>query len=1182
MTSKFSIQLVALFLVPCLITAPVLSVDSNGRLNSPDKLEKICFTNQTLAASAWIARPIQWMKKAGSLVRKERDGRRRLRLIRPVDGVPFAIPAFSYESPIRPVQFIEDESQTSGGDQHPGSSFEQQSLETVLAQWPELKIRLEQGIGEYVQDQVEKGVFTPEKATVLLKKSVSQIKEWATSPAIDRYTRTGIVKAIHNRRWEDLVTAYSDQLKFGTAGPRSKAALTAEELVAFKEKGFAAEILKGPNTVNNVTIARLTTGVARHFTRVQIAKGSSKRAKVSITWDSRVHGRGLADLVAAIFLKEGLDVLHFDVSSPMPVMSFSVAEFKLDLGILISASHNPEAFNGYKVSDPAGAQLAPALRKAIEASIYGDSAQGIPPVTLEDIAWIVKASANLEDPTEVLGLPPMTMGPLTKTAWEERGRRGLTFLSDFDREATAHSPAVLDVHDRHRDHVMSLLLLPLDEVRKQLRRMFALYSAMYGNGEGAYNRLVVDENKGLGLPSHSLKEFARLDGLFPRFAQHKPKALLPDPGNSAGQAHAWAVVMKELRDEVGSDSQMKSVLQEIGRRNGVIFGTDPDADRLGVAVPIPENQLVNDSSVQEKQLVFYIVPPEWRGEVGFAALRLLPANDTWALVTKYRIDRLAEILTPEQKKNLHFSIIKTHVTTDQIKALQKYAEFQGLQHVEIIEPFVGFSLVADAIRDGWRRGVINLSGQEESGGFSIGGGPPVAYALLYAFHNHQDLGIAVKIDRLKMSHPEPLLAMESESYFGYSLQEIQEGLNFLKSKGVLTKAKKDEFRLDSSYSRLTADDYWKRVEPLIEEAPGMRLGKRGHTMEKDGLMALVLVAEVAAYANRQGMTLNYYLWEELYGKVGYYATTNQALEYPFTQAGTAQKISYLQNVLDKARQLAKGKPLIISGNKVVRVEIFLPKEPKYADPANFPVEKYRDLAPLLSDRDLQNNPSGLKSFFPEEGIRFYFTNSSHLTVRPSGTEPKLRFYVQWLATDIKGQMSNESRNRKADETAYDVAMAAKQDLAPGLLENSRFGGPDSDISLNEVETQIGKRARDRESDPVQILNEKPLHISINNRPGIRLWFYNRINDWNVSIITYNPKAHPSAQWETWSLSVNRYIMQNSGLTLFGYFERLMGTLGIKMLDSPETVLGLLKPPIPIDKLPRDPDSWWLRHLAAAA
>src|SRR5439155_13549201 len=113
-------------------------------------------------------------------------------------------------------------------------------------------------------------------------------------------------------------------------------------------------------------------------------KDPAQRARVAVTWDSRVHGRGLADLVAAVFLKEGLDVYLFDVSSPMPEMSFSVAEFKLDLGILISASHNPEAYNGYKVSDPVGAQLSPSLRKAIEASIYGDPENAIPPVTLED------------------------------------------------------------------------------------------------------------------------------------------------------------------------------------------------------------------------------------------------------------------------------------------------------------------------------------------------------------------------------------------------------------------------------------------------------------------------------------------------------------------------------------------------------------------------------------------------------------------------------------------------------------------------------------------------------------------------------------------------------------------------------------------------------------------------------
>ncbi len=924
---------------------------------------------------------------------------------------------------------------------------ETKNLAEVLSRWSGLKEDLRNGIALYLDKKKSEGVFTAEKAAALLEKTMTQVELWAISSSIDRFTRLGIVRAIENQRWEDIVTAFSDQLKFGTAGPRSKAALTTDELVSLRDHGFTAPILKGSNTVNNVTIARLTTGVARHFKRTQVAKGRTTRPRVSITWDSRVHGRGFADLVAAIFIHEGLDVFLFDVSSPMPEMSFSVAELKLDLGILISASHNPEAFNGYKVSDPVGAQLSPTLRKAIEASIYGDPANGIFPVTLEDVAWIVKASANLADPTGVIRLPSKTMGPLTFMAWQENGRKGLTFLGQEDPPATANGiPAVRNIHEAHRRHVLDLLLLPINVIREHLANMYSLYSAMYGNGENTYNRLLMNP-EGLGLPSHSVKEFARLDGLFPLFANHKPKALIPDPGNSAGQAHAWAVVMQSLREELGSEEKMKRVLFQIGQKRGLVMGTDPDADRAGVAVPIPAEQLSDDPSIQEKQLVFYVVPPQWREEVDFAALRLLPANDTWALITKYRIDRLSEILTFDQKKNLHFSIIKTHVTTDQIKALKAYAESRGFAHIEIIEPFVGFSLVADAIRDGWRRGVINISGQEESGGFSIGGAPPVIYALLHLFQKDNQLGLDWDEEEnslIKKSSPsstDSVLLSDKVSYYGYSQQELTEALGYLLDQNILMIDGAGYYSLRHDYRGLNHDDFWARVNGFVDDAPGSRLGKRGHTMEKDGLMALVLLAEVAAYASSLGKTLNQYLWDELYAKVGYFSTTNQSKEFAFTQAGAAEKIRYLQSVLEHARRVGNGWNLSIDHKLVARVEIFVPKDQKYADSENFPVESYKDLLPLLSDPELRNNPALLKSFFPEEGVRFYFTDGSHLTVRPSGTEPKLRFYVQWLATDIQGDMTEAQRYQKADITAYDVAIAAKSVLGAAPIAHLMANEP---------------------------------------------------------------------------------------------------------------------------------------------
>ena len=181
----------------------------------------------------------------------------------------------------------------------------------------------------------------------------------------------------------------------------------------------------------------------------------------------------------------------FADSSPMPEMSFSVAELKLDLGILISASHNPELFNGYKVSNAQGAQLDPATRKGVEDRVYGDKAS-ISAVSFEDIAPVLAASAELQDPLAIYNIPADSdeLGPLVEAYSKTSGTK-VVVLSGKDLEADKKGRQRIDIHGKHLEHVLGLLL-DREMTERELKTMKTLYSAFYGNGTPVFQRIGPD------------------------------------------------------------------------------------------------------------------------------------------------------------------------------------------------------------------------------------------------------------------------------------------------------------------------------------------------------------------------------------------------------------------------------------------------------------------------------------------------------------------------------------------------------------------------------------------------------------------------------------------------------------------------------------------------------------------
>ena len=359
------------------------------------------------------------------------------------------------------------------------------------------------GVNGYLQGELKEGKFAAFPQAIL-DTTITSVMTWLQDEAIDVYTKLGILEAIAQNRWEDITSVHSAKVAFGTAGPRAMAIRSLEEAYRLQKDGFKAIILKGPNSINNVTISLLTTGVARAY------KEQNKN-DVVITYDTRIAGRYFADLVAAVFIKEGLKVYLFDEAAPMPEMAFAVAHFHKSLGILISASHNPFEYNGYKVSNEVGMQLTPDERRRIEKKVYGDKEQT--GISLTDVAWILQASTETPTPSELEASPvDGRLGPLVERFAENSGN--LVIMGGEDIQADANGRQHVNVHEAHKQHILNNLLMDSDLAKNGIRKLKVIYSAMYGVGESTFRRIT----SVLGLTPAVVKEYSRPDGIFSRFS----------------------------------------------------------------------------------------------------------------------------------------------------------------------------------------------------------------------------------------------------------------------------------------------------------------------------------------------------------------------------------------------------------------------------------------------------------------------------------------------------------------------------------------------------------------------------------------------------------------------------------------------------------------------------------------
>ena len=142
------------------------------------------------------------------------------------------------------------------------------------------------------------------------------------------------VKYLMDNDMKELVESFYKDLEFGTGGLRGIMGV-------------------GSNRMNVYTVGAATQGLANYLRK----NFAGEQIRVAVGHDSRNNSRMFAERVADIFASNGFTVFLFDALRPTPELSFAIRELKCQSGVVITASHNPKEYNGYKAYWSDGSQV---------------------------------------------------------------------------------------------------------------------------------------------------------------------------------------------------------------------------------------------------------------------------------------------------------------------------------------------------------------------------------------------------------------------------------------------------------------------------------------------------------------------------------------------------------------------------------------------------------------------------------------------------------------------------------------------------------------------------------------------------------------------------------------------------------------------------------------------------------
>lgn len=168
----------------------------------------------------------------------------------------------------------------------------------------------------------------------LTKSSLGNLKRWLTEPQYEPYKQS-IIDLIEAKNFEELDSLFWEVIAFGTGGRR----------------GRMAEF--GSATINERTIAESAHGLVAYFKQTSGGTGG----KAVVTSDTRNRSHEFAQITASVFAGHGLKVYFFEAFRSTPELSFAVRHLGCDIGVMISASHNPPSDNGFKAYWNTGGQV---------------------------------------------------------------------------------------------------------------------------------------------------------------------------------------------------------------------------------------------------------------------------------------------------------------------------------------------------------------------------------------------------------------------------------------------------------------------------------------------------------------------------------------------------------------------------------------------------------------------------------------------------------------------------------------------------------------------------------------------------------------------------------------------------------------------------------------------------------
>ena len=180
----------------------------------------------------------------------------------------------------------------------------------------------------------------------LIKQVTEKAEKWLT-PAYDAETQAEVKRMLENEDKTELIEAFYKDLEFGTGGLRGIMGV-------------------GSNRMNIYTVGAATQGLSNY-----LKKNFKDLPQISVVvgHDCRNNSRLFAETSANIFSANGIKVYLFDDMRPTPEMSFAIRHLGCQSGIILTASHNPKEYNGYKVYGPDGGQLPPDAADVVVAAI---------------------------------------------------------------------------------------------------------------------------------------------------------------------------------------------------------------------------------------------------------------------------------------------------------------------------------------------------------------------------------------------------------------------------------------------------------------------------------------------------------------------------------------------------------------------------------------------------------------------------------------------------------------------------------------------------------------------------------------------------------------------------------------------------------------------------------------------